>query len=94
MIFRVTARFLQSFDALDARAQAQALLALRGFERSPRQPSPDVRIVSDPDPRKTEYDVWDLPFGDGYHLTYSFMTDDHPDHFICVLRNIGHGDVE
>ena len=91
MIYRVTARFLQAFDALDDRAQAQTVLALRGFKHDPRIPSRDARMVSDRDPRNVGKfdDVWDVPFGNGYHLTYSFADDAHPDHYVCVLRNVG-----
>lgn len=91
MIYRVTARFLQAFDALDGRAQSQALRALRQFKHSPRQPAVEARIISPPDPRQgtAEDDIWDLPFGNGYHLTYSFASGEHPDHFVCVLRNVG-----
>jgi hypothetical protein len=89
VIYRCTARFLQSFDALDAAAQAQALLALRGFAETPRQPSPYAHVVSDLDPDTFEDDVWDIPLGDGCHLTYSFTSGDDPEHFVCVLRSVG-----
>jgi hypothetical protein len=89
MIYRCTARFIQSFDALDTAGQARTLLALRRFIESPRQPSPYAHIVSDLDPDTFEDDVWDMPVGDGYHLTYSFLAGDDPDHFVCVLRHIG-----
>lgn len=89
MIFRVTARFLQAFDELDTRVQSQALLALRGFKEAPRAPSPTAHIVSELDPRRAHTDVWDLPFGRGYHITYAVIDDDHPEHYVCVLRNVG-----
>lgn len=79
---------MQSFDALGAAAQARTLLGLRGFVTAPRQPSPQAHVVSDLDPKRFEDDVWDLPLGDGYHLTYSFAAGDDPDHFVCVLRHV------
>ena len=90
MIYRVTARFLQAFDALDSRTQSLALLALRAFKADPRMPTRDARIVSDRNPRNVGKvnDVWEVPFGNGYHLTYSFVDDPHPDHYVCVLRNV------
>jgi hypothetical protein len=89
VIYRVTARFLQSFDALDSRVQAQALLALRGFAETPRMPSPYSHVVNDTDPNTSEDDVWALPFGKGGHITYSFVNDPNKDEFVCILRNIG-----
>jgi hypothetical protein len=83
---------MQSFDALDARTQTLALKAMSGFRDTPRAPSALSHIVSHPDPRMTLYDVWDVPIGNGYHLTYCVIADDDPDHFVCVLRNIGRAD--
>jgi hypothetical protein len=88
MIYRVTAQFMKAFDALTPAAQAQALVALRGFKDTPRQPSPYTHIVSN---LKSFDDVWDLPFGHGWHITYSVHAGDHPEHFVCVLRHIGVG---
>ncbi len=89
MIYRCTARFMQSFDALDPRAQAQALKTMLEFRDTPRSPTRDTRVVSDSDPAKTAFDVWDVPFGNGYHLTFAVVEGDDPDHFVCVLRHIG-----
>jgi hypothetical protein len=89
MIYRCTARFMQSFDALDPRTQVLALKALADFRDTPRSPTRDVRIVSDSDPTRTAFDVWDVPFGSGYHLTYAVVEGEDPDHFVCLLRNIG-----
>ena len=83
MIYRCTAHFLQAFDALDARGQALVMKAMRGFAEAPRLPSRDVRPVQ-------ETRVWVLPCGSDLHLTYSFISEEEePDHFICVLRNVG-----
>jgi len=91
MIYRVTARFLQAFDALDSRAQAQALLVLHQFKTDPRMPSPDAHIINDRNFQRASYanGVWTVPFGNGYHLTYSITDDKNPDHYVCVLRNVG-----
>lgn len=89
MIYRVTARFLQSFDALDSRVQAQVLLALRGFAQTPRMPSPYSHVVTDTNRKNPEDDVWALPFGKGGHITYSFINDPNEEEFVCVLRNVG-----
>jgi hypothetical protein len=89
VIYRCTARFLQSFDVLDSRIQALALKAMAGFKETPRAPTPHAHLVCTPDPSMNNVDVWDVPFGNGYHLTYSVVAGDHPDHFVCVLRNVG-----
>jgi hypothetical protein len=89
MIYRCTARFMQSFDALEPRMQALALKALADFRDTPRSPTRDVRVVSHPDPSKTPFDVWDVPFGGDYHLTYAIIEGEDPDHFVCVFRHVG-----
>jgi hypothetical protein len=88
MIYRVTAQFMKAFDALSPAVQAQALVAMRGFKVTPRQPSPYSHIVSN---LKEGDDVWNLPFGDGWHITYAVHAGDHPEHFVCVLRHVGKG---
>lgn len=90
MIYRVTAQFMQAFDALPPATQAQALVALRGFRQTPRQPSPYSHIVSN---MKAGDDVWNLPFAGGWHITFSVHAGADPDHFVCVLRHIGKGDA-
>ena len=89
MIYRVTAQFMKAFDALAPAVQAQALVALRGFKVTPRQPSPYTHVVSN---LKAGDDVWNLPFGNGWHITYAVHAGDDPDHFVCVLRHVGKGD--
>jgi hypothetical protein len=93
MKFRCTARFLQAFDRLDSQAQALVLKAMRGFKDSPRIPSRDARVIYDNDSRNLDDDIWSLPCGKGVQLTYSFLNEENePDHFICVLRNVGRND--
>lgn len=89
MIYRVTAQFMKAFDALPPATQAQTLVALRGFRDSPRQPSPYTHVVSN---LKAGDDVWNLPCGDGWHITFAVHAGDNPEHFVCALRHVGKGD--
>ena len=86
MIFRCTARFMQSFDALDRQAQSLAVKAIEGFKETPRIPSAQARVVKEDE----GFDVWTMPCGNGLHITFSFLDESvQPDHYICVLRNVG-----
>jgi hypothetical protein len=89
MIFRCTARFVRSFDSLDAAAQALTLKALAGFRRVPGMPSHTAKLVNHVDPSTRNDDVWCIEVSELLRLTYSFLYDEHPDHHICVLRHIG-----
>lgn len=85
MKYRCTARFARGFDRLEADARAEALRMIRQFHFTPRVPSRDVRLLLADGPQ----DVWTLPFGPGYALTYSFEYGSDEDNFVCVLRVIG-----
>lgn len=85
MKYRCTAGFARGFDRLDAVAQAEALRMIRQFHFTPRAPSRDVRLLLMDGPQ----DVWMLPFGPGYALTYSFEYGSDEDNCVCVLRVIG-----
>ncbi len=89
MIYRITANFFQAFDRLDATTQARALVALRGFKVAPRQPSREAHVLGEHHPVADDDDVWDLPFSEGYHITYTITGEAHPDEYVCILRNIG-----
>ena len=90
MIYRCTARFVRSFDGLDAAAQSVALKALAGFKKMPHMPSHTARVVRDDDPNTSNDDVWCIAVGEHLRLTYSFLYDAHPDFHVCVLRHIGY----
>jgi hypothetical protein len=86
MIFRCTARFIQSFDALDRASQIIALKAIEGFKHTPRIPSAAARVVKEDE----GFDIWTIPCSNGLHITFSFLDDNvQPDHYVCVLRNVG-----
>jgi hypothetical protein len=86
MIFRCTARFMQSFDSLDRSSQTLAIKAIEGFKDTPRIPSALAHVVKEDE----GFDVWTLPCGSGLHITFSFIDEnEQPDHYICVLRNVG-----
>lgn len=89
MIFRCTAHFYQSFDALDEPARALTLRALAGFNQYPRVPSHTARIVQSDSHPDRDYDIWCIDIGPRHRLTYSFLNNAHPDHHVCVLRHVG-----
>ena len=88
MIFRCTARFVHAFDALTAPEQAGVLQALRGFRTLPRMPSHTARVVRDLRSKAADGDVWCMRT-ETLAITYSVLSDAHPEHTVCVLRNIG-----
>ncbi len=84
MIYRCTARFVRTFDALEPPQQTKVADALRHFQATPRMPTRDTHII-----RGSEPEAWTLRVDEHTHLSFTFHEDPRYDiHYVCVFRQV------